>query len=359
MTTYIYILQCPVTLNVKYVGKTNNVIKRFQSHLASKPNNKSYCNKWISSLLKSGEKPIITVIDETENNWQQLEQYWIEQFRQWGFKLTNITKGGEGAYGSGKWNNRKVFCYTKDGVFIREFESQKECAEYYKTKSFNVKSSIKRVNLFLGKYQLRSIYVPEINPYVKKISYSSTILHNSKSIICTTDGKIFNSITDAAKYYGILKSSISNILSGKSNKIRCRKSFRYYDKNKNIELELIENKNKKTKKSLFLQYKLAIELKVKGFNPPTIGTYDENGKLTMFEYEFERSGGLIAPIFYQVIDWINEKHNIKLIEIPNFIKKNKVKWVWSINSKKTGLLIHKVYFETAEEAILEALNYVK
>ena len=35
------------------------------------------------------------VVEEgDENNWVFLEQFWIEQFRNWSFKLTNLTIGG-------------------------------------------------------------------------------------------------------------------------------------------------------------------------------------------------------------------------------------------------------------------------
>lgn len=37
----------------------------------------------------------MSVIDETtDENWEWLEQYWIEQFRAWGFPLKNIALGG-------------------------------------------------------------------------------------------------------------------------------------------------------------------------------------------------------------------------------------------------------------------------
>lgn len=50
--------------------------------------------------------------------------------------------GGEGAYGSGKWNNTPVSAYTKEGDFIKSFESQKSCASYFNTSSSNVKQAV-------------------------------------------------------------------------------------------------------------------------------------------------------------------------------------------------------------------------
>ena len=99
MKTYIYILQDPITQEVRYVGKSNNPKRRYTSHLCDKPKVKYYSYYWIQSLLKKGLKPIMTIIDETDHDWQQLEKYWIGQFKAWGFKLTNITEGGEGQRG--------------------------------------------------------------------------------------------------------------------------------------------------------------------------------------------------------------------------------------------------------------------
>jgi hypothetical protein len=38
----------------------------------------------------------MTIIDETNDDWQQLEMYWIEQFKNWGFILLNKNNGGGG-----------------------------------------------------------------------------------------------------------------------------------------------------------------------------------------------------------------------------------------------------------------------
>jgi len=47
----------------------------------------------------------------------------------------------------------------------------------------------------------------------------------SKPIKCIEDDKIFSSTTEAAKYYGVLITTINNILNGKSKKTRTGKSF--------------------------------------------------------------------------------------------------------------------------------------
>ena len=95
-TVYIYIILNPITNEVRYVGKTTNIKRRFYQHLHTKLN--SYCSKWIFSLLKQNIIPEFSIIDEvTEDNWQFWETYWIAQFKSWGFNLINYTNGGDGS----------------------------------------------------------------------------------------------------------------------------------------------------------------------------------------------------------------------------------------------------------------------
>jgi hypothetical protein len=81
--TYIYLVEnCYNDPNKVYIGKTINN--------RSKPHTRTY-----------GKNIIYTVIDQvnslTHTDWKLLEKYWIEQFRQWGYKIMNINKnGGQG-----------------------------------------------------------------------------------------------------------------------------------------------------------------------------------------------------------------------------------------------------------------------
>lgn len=99
MKTYIYTLEHPETGEIRYVGKTTNPKRRSYQHfnikICKKLGNKHLGN-WLLSILNKGLIPIMTVIDECTDSWIDSEQYWIEQFKQWGFNLLNVTKGGEG-----------------------------------------------------------------------------------------------------------------------------------------------------------------------------------------------------------------------------------------------------------------------
>jgi hypothetical protein len=63
-----------------YVGKSKDPIRRKHTH-----------------TKKFGIDINLTIIDEVKiSEWKIWECYWIEQFRQWGFKLENKNKGGGG-----------------------------------------------------------------------------------------------------------------------------------------------------------------------------------------------------------------------------------------------------------------------
>ena len=96
MTTNIYTLTDPITNEIRYVGKANNVSKRYYKHCRLTDKN-THKNNWINKLLKKNLKPIVDIIDVVPiNEWVFWETYWISQIRAWGFDLTNSTDGGDG-----------------------------------------------------------------------------------------------------------------------------------------------------------------------------------------------------------------------------------------------------------------------
>lgn len=143
----IYTLKHPITNEIRYIGKTKNSLNlRKWQHIsdANRPNTiKNYNNNWIKSLLKQNLRPIIEELDCSENNNEAsyLEQYWIAQFKNWGFRLTNLTSGGEGTVGVTPKDSVKylkaivVLQYDLTGNFIQEFKSYGDAMRYLKIKS--------------------------------------------------------------------------------------------------------------------------------------------------------------------------------------------------------------------------------
>lgn len=161
---YIYKLTDPLTQEIRYIGKTTNISRRFNAHINRCTTKKIHSAVWIKSLIDKGVKPIIEIIESCdENNWEEREIYWIKFYKE-KYDLTNILPGGgnTATYGRlGKpWteqqriNNRKarlgmrvihteesnkkraegvrkyndarktpVYQYSLDGIFLRKWDS--------------------------------------------------------------------------------------------------------------------------------------------------------------------------------------------------------------------------------------------
>jgi hypothetical protein len=100
MIPVVYTLSDPTTGAIRYVGKTSRgVEQRLKEHLLPK-NLKAHTHKnmWLRQLLGAGQKPVIEIVEESTDA-NEAERFWIAQFRALGFKLTNLTHGGEGTTG--------------------------------------------------------------------------------------------------------------------------------------------------------------------------------------------------------------------------------------------------------------------
>lgn len=106
MKTFIYSLVDPITNQIRYVGKTVNLEQRLYNHInhAKTMKYKRHVYYWINSLLKQGKLPIMNVLEECKTDWQEREQYWIEQHKE---NLCNHTLGGEGRLGSRLFSNEE------------------------------------------------------------------------------------------------------------------------------------------------------------------------------------------------------------------------------------------------------------
>jgi hypothetical protein len=90
MAGIIYIMIDPLTSEVKYVGKTSTTeAERLRGHLSDSKRTESKQSIWVRSLSLKGMQPIIEQIDSYNSNGDELEFYWIWQFKTWGFNLNN------------------------------------------------------------------------------------------------------------------------------------------------------------------------------------------------------------------------------------------------------------------------------
>ena len=125
ITYYIYIHTHTDSLQVRYVGKSNNPQKRYFKHcVISKI--KTHKNHWINKLLSENKKPILDVIDEVPiDNWIFWERYWIAQFRAWGFNLTNLTDGGDGCLYGNRTSFKKGHKSWNEGITHSDVTKEK------------------------------------------------------------------------------------------------------------------------------------------------------------------------------------------------------------------------------------------
>lgn len=96
--TIIYVIMDPKTNEVRYVGKTMQLLNsRKSSHRRTKEQN--HRANGIRSIYARGEEPLYEVIDECYEDWADVERFWIAYFKFLGARLTNASIGGEGAPG--------------------------------------------------------------------------------------------------------------------------------------------------------------------------------------------------------------------------------------------------------------------
>lgn len=85
----IYCLRHPITLEIKYIGRTSTTLKkRLNSHMSDR--NRIVSN-WIQELLSKSLKPDIELLEETNDIYR--EDFWIQYFRNLGCNLINVSNG--------------------------------------------------------------------------------------------------------------------------------------------------------------------------------------------------------------------------------------------------------------------------
>jgi predicted GIY-YIG superfamily endonuclease len=87
---YIYILRCPQTNEIRYVGCTEHPKIRERNHCrhaVSNPNTRVLM--WVKSLREQGMRPVFEIIESSERAFQH-EGDWVRTFRAQGCDLLNV-----------------------------------------------------------------------------------------------------------------------------------------------------------------------------------------------------------------------------------------------------------------------------
>lgn len=204
--TYIYILKCPETGEVRYVGKANNPKKRYSSHLnVNRTQNFHKCN-WILFMKRKDLKPELQIIKRVlVSDWKYWEKYYIKYYRDKGCKLTNCTDGGDGLGFGNQTSFKKGLVSWNSGT--KEIITKK-CN--YCGKTFNPKD--KRL-----KYCSIS-HAAKDNTGFKKgfIPWNrGKPGYKVNSINCKTISE-YPSLAEASRCLNVSADSISNVLCGRS-----------------------------------------------------------------------------------------------------------------------------------------------
>ncbi len=165
MTTYIYTLQDPISNEIRYVGKTDYLKQRLYAHIIEcKTDRKTHKISWIKSLLSRGLKPMISILDEVPiDEWEYWESFWIQQLRQWGFRLTNISSGGFNNNYKRNVESKEKMRKSKIGCTLSE-DHKKNISDSVKLKAkenplYNRGKGNSRI--FLNKEELYKKYIVE------------------------------------------------------------------------------------------------------------------------------------------------------------------------------------------------------
>lgn len=98
----IYLLRCPRTGSVRYVGFTSQKVSaRIRRHKQEAlRGNRNHRSTWLFSLLSMGLAPLVEIVEHGRGiGWQEAERRWIKHFRAAGANLVNGTDGGDGKPG--------------------------------------------------------------------------------------------------------------------------------------------------------------------------------------------------------------------------------------------------------------------
>lgn len=70
---FIYILKCPITKKVRYVGSSKNPKTRFRQHIKDADKNRTEKQKWILNLKSKCEIPIMEIVNKIEDEFLALK----------------------------------------------------------------------------------------------------------------------------------------------------------------------------------------------------------------------------------------------------------------------------------------------
>lgn len=221
MNTFIYILKCPITDEVRYVGKTNNPNERYKNHLNKLHGEGTHKRNWINSLRNKGLKPIFEIIDVVDiEEWKEKEKYYIKYYRDAGCNLVNYTDGGDGlsfdnqtSFKTGEIRYKRIRMRKICAICNNEFEVSPSRYDYYKCCSRECGNKYKKVNKNMHRFDKG--HLSNTGKQLPK----NTIRSKPVIQLDINTGKIINrfpSAAEAERQLGIKQNNITNNTCGRS-----------------------------------------------------------------------------------------------------------------------------------------------
>ena len=281
--------------NIRYVGVTTlTVQKRFYGHKYCAKHDDKRClpvHKWMYSHYQKGETIIVKQIDSCKKEeWEDRERYWISHYKELGFNLLNISKGGSGIVTkemrsissikrSIKGHEKPIIALNKDGSFYKEYESTTKAAQELGLKN---KSAIN--NVLKGRSKSSGGFL-----WVYKKDYDSSLQYSYDQTKSGTpvyqfdiDGILINEYPSKVYFEKLEGWSYNGINSAIKNKTVYHDS--YWSESKDINLDEYEQyfyyQELNSNNEIVEMYRTQSEINEKfNLSPGTICTKIKEGKL--------------------------------------------------------------------------------
>ena len=187
MRTKMYVLVCPISLKVRYIGITTEryLSKRLGGHIfdSVNRNGQTHHHYWVRSLVDKGLRPIIRKIG-TYGSWEEARVVELCLIRKYKIKhkLTNTDDEGKfnatGVKSARVYFTKPIYLYDGDGNFVKEFPSSTELCKELNITKLTAKKILARKKRFgkniTYKFQLSRVKLSTLPPILNIGSREST-----------------------------------------------------------------------------------------------------------------------------------------------------------------------------------------
>lgn len=142
----IYGLFCPISGELRYIGKANNAAKRLATHIRDSRRRDTPVYRWIRKLAVERLVPVMRVLDEADD-WQGAERRLISVSRAQGDRLLNVAEGGDAPH----CTQEARFASACDAAQRRrDCVIEYTCHRFFQVVGYTQKNAIERGQHVLG-----------------------------------------------------------------------------------------------------------------------------------------------------------------------------------------------------------------